>query len=123
MIKAVIHKIHTKTLAYCWIFIFPPAALLTLELTFEKTYLTRVYGARMIGYVFIYAFPSVVLICVFAAYLCYVWIGTLIVTSLLTVSLPSRSDSTKAALIAVTLALEWVTVDQWQGVIGWIFGG
>ncbi len=122
MAKSIVHKIHTRALAYCWTFIFPPAALFTLVLTFEETYSTWVHGPRTIGMFFSHAFPPVMLICVFATYLCYVWIGTLVVTSLLTISLPSRSDSIKAALIVVTLALEWVTVDQWQGVIGWSLG-
>lgn len=123
MIRSILHKIHTRALAYCWTFIFPPTALLTLELTFEETYMTWVHGSRTIGYVFSYTFPPVMIVCVLSTYLCYVWIGTLIVTSLLTVSPPSRSDRIKASLIVVTLAMEWITVDQWQGIIGWFLGG
>ncbi|MEE8398869.1 MAG: hypothetical protein V3S89_07675 [Desulfobacterales bacterium] len=122
MIRSILHKIHTRVLAYSWTFIFPPAALLTLVLTFEETYTTWVHGSRTIGYVFSYTFPPVMLICLFSTYLCYAWIGTLIVTSLLTTAAPSRSDCIKASLIVGTVAIEWVTVDQWQAMLGWFLG-
>jgi len=122
IVHSIVHKIHSQVLAGCWVFILPPAVLLTSVLTFEETYLTWVQGPRTIGYVFSHAFPTVVLICILSVYLCYAWVGTLLATSLLTASPPSRSDSRRALLIVATLALEWVTTDQWQRLIGWVLG-
>ena len=122
MLRSVIHKIHTTYLPYCWIFIFPAAALLSLELTFEKTYLTWVYGSQMIGYAFSYLFPPVIIICILSVYLCYVWLGLVGVIAILTRSLPAKPELIRIALTVAVLVLERVPITVWQGILSLLLG-
>jgi len=120
--ETIAQKFHSVYLPHCWAYLFPPAALLSLELTFEKTYLTRTYGYQMLGFGFSYVFPPAVLICIFAMYLCYLWVALFAVTSLITRSLPQRSDLFKALAVIAALLLERIPVEAWQALLSLMLG-
>jgi len=121
-LRAIIQKFHSVYLPYCWAYLFPPAAILSLELTFEKTYLTRAYGYPMVGFAFSYVFPPAVLICIFAVYLCYLWLALVAATSLIIGSLPRRTDLVKASAVAAALLLERIPVEAWQAFLSLMLG-
>ena len=122
MIRSIVDKLHTTHLPYCWIYVFPGAAILALEVTFEKTYLTRLYGTQMIGQAFSYVFPPAVLICVACVYLCYLWLALLGIALVLARSLPSKAGATRIALTISVLLLERIPVNAWQEMLNHVLG-
>ncbi len=122
MIANVIHTLRSKYLPYCWIFIFPGAALLSLELTFEKTYLTWVYGTQMIGFTFSALFPPIVIICILSVQLCYIWLGLHSLTAIVIRSFPAKPDLIRIMLTVGILILERVPVKVWQAVLTLLVG-
>ena len=117
-----IDKLHTKVLPYCWIFIFPPAAVLSLELTYEKTYLSWIHGTQILGYVFSSLFPPIVIICMVAVLLCYVWIGLFTATAILTQSLPPKPQLIRILLTVSVLGLERIPIGLWQALLSLFLG-
>lgn len=123
MFKKLINRLHTKTLPNLWIYIFCPAAFLTLELTYEETYMTWVHGPQgIIGFTFVYVSAPLVLLCILCVYLCYVWIAAFAGLSLLSMSLPLKPDLIKIALTIATLGLERISVEQWQALMTFFMG-
>jgi hypothetical protein len=117
MIEQTLQVLRTKYLPYCWIFVFPGAALLSLELTFEKTYLSWMYGTQMIGFAFSTLFPPVVIICILSFYLCYAWLGLFGITAIGTRVRPPKSDLMRIGLTVGILLLERIPVEVWQWVL------
>jgi len=122
MYHRIIQAIHHRFLPSIWIFIFPPAALLSAELTFEETYLTWRFGPHLIGGFFAWVSPVVLIICIGAFYLCYAWLCAMMISSILNRSIPSRSDLIKISLTVFVLVLEQISINQWHSLYKFILG-